>query len=78
MATGRNISQNKPFANQKNSRSRLGPTYYDWEQLPFQKTTKRGPGIVGTVRDICCCGKVIVSDSFGLIIGDNNSTIIWN
>lgn len=40
MATGRQISQNKPFKNQPNVRRGAGPQTYKWSPVPFQKANE--------------------------------------
>ena len=40
MATGRQISQNRPFSNQPNVRRGAGPQNYKWNPLPFQKVNE--------------------------------------
>ena len=44
MATGRSISQNKPFNGQPNMRRGTGPVYYKWQPLPFEKKGKLTQG----------------------------------
>jgi hypothetical protein len=44
MATGRRISQNKPFDGKPNVRSGSGPVYYTWKPLPFEKGGKPKQG----------------------------------